>query len=116
MTIEQCYQQFGGDYAGVSSRLRRPETLKRLLLLFLQDTNMDDFLKAKAENRESDAFRAVHTLKGLALNMGFTALAKESSDLTELFRNGIMEGREPLTARTREEYKKVVDALRQLDQ
>ena len=40
-----------------------------------------------ASDRDT-AFRASHTLKGLCLNLGFTPLAKVSSELCEALRPG----------------------------
>ena len=62
-----------------------------------------------------DAFRAAHTLKGLCLTLGFSALAKPSIELTELLRGRRMDGYEPLYEQVVTEYEKTVAALRQVD-
>ena len=56
-----------------------------------------------------------HTLKGLCLTLGFSALAKPSIELTELLRGRRMDGYEPLYEQVVTEYEKTVAALRQVD-
>ena len=63
------------------------------------------------------AFRAVHTLKGMALNLSLSALAEVCSAMTELLR-----GKEALPAETgqyydavRREYERVREALEELE-
>ena len=42
------------------------------------------------QNNAEEAFRAVHTLKGICLNLGFDTLYKASFELTEKLRDDIL--------------------------
>jgi len=115
MTIEQCYQKFGGDFADTSSRIPKESLLKKLLLKFREDASMAQLEQALAEQNTDVAFQAAHTLKGVSLNMGFTAMGAAASALTEIFRGGSMEGSEALFQTLRGEYQKILEALDELD-
>ena len=61
------------------------------------------------------AVRAAHTLKGVCLNLGFTALGEVSSVLTEALRpNKDTTGCEAMLANVTKEYERLVQVLRQL--
>ncbi len=115
MTIRECYELFGGDYSGTLARLGKEDFVKRLAKKFLDDANLSS-LKAAAANGDAEtAFRAVHTLKGLALNLGFTNLASLSSELTEILRGGSLTGSEELIRKIEDESKKIIEAIGRLD-
>lgn len=115
MNVEQCYRAFGGDYNGTAMRLVKTELLTRLLRLFEEDTSLEDIDNAIAAGDVESAFRAAHTLKGVALNLGFTELAASSSALTEYFRSGALDGCGKLRDTAARDYNRVKDALRMLD-
>lgn len=115
MTIEDCYQAMGADYEDVSHRIPNPALVKKFALKFLDDKSMEQLTAALKEGAVEDAFRAAHTLKGLCLTLGFSALAKPSIELTELLRGRRMDGYEPLYEQVVTEYEKTVAALRQVD-
>lgn len=115
MTIEECYQAMGADYEDVSHRIPNPALVKKFALKFVDDKSMDQLTAALKDGAVEDAFRAAHTLKGLCLTLGFTALAKPSIELTELLRGRRMDGYEPLYEQVVTEYEKTVAALRQVD-
>ena len=62
------------------------------------------------------AFRAVHTLKGVALNLGLTALAGVCSEMTEALRGSdtLPASAPALLDAVQREYDKVTGALAQL--
>ena len=112
MTIEESYQAMGADYEDVSHRIPNAALVKKFALKFLDDKSMEQLTAAL---QAGDAFRAAHTLKGLCLTLGFSALAKPSIELTELLRGRRMDGYEPLYEQVVAEYEKTVAALRQVD-
>lgn len=65
MTVQECYAQMNGDYAGVLARFGNEERVCRFLLKFQKDPCFDDLCAA---------FRAVHSLKGIGMNQGLTGL------------------------------------------
>ena len=119
MQIEECYAAFGGNYEDVKSRLMKDELIKRLVIKFLADTSYDRLAEAVAQKNHGDAFRAVHTLKGVSQNLSFDRLSKATEGLTETLRKwetipvdeALCEAQfEQVTA----EYQAVIDAIRQL--
>ena len=63
------------------------------------------------------AFRAVHTLKGVALNLGLGSLAHASSQMTEALRgqDSMPESVQPLYEAVQKEHTAVCSALEQLE-
>lgn len=116
MTIEQCYEEMGGSYAEVCGRLPSQRLVEKFALKFLDDQSYAQLCQAMAAGNCADAFRAAHTLKGVAANLSFTRLRASSSDLTELLRNAsaiVPEAASALDAVTRD-YHLTVDAIRKL--
>lgn len=86
MTIKEFYAIIDENFNDVLSRFRKEERIERFVKMFLDDKSFIDIIDCfKAQNIEG-AFRASHTLKGLAANLGFSRLAKISSDITEYLR------------------------------
>ena len=88
MDLKTCYEQLGGDYEDVMGRLRQEERVIKFLQLFPEDENFALLGRALEEQDWTVAFRAVHSIKGVALTLGLTALADSSAELTELLRPG----------------------------
>ena len=59
------------------------------------------------------AFRAAHTLKGVCLNLGFDRLYEVSSALTEMLRDGVMDGSDDMLRQVEERYDQTVAVLRE---
>ena len=70
MSIEECYQQIGGDYNQVLARLMTPKLVIRFIGRFLEDNSFSMLEKALAEGNCKEAFRAAHTLKGVCQSLG----------------------------------------------
>lgn len=88
MTIEEFYALAGGDAADTLRRLGSEATVRRFALRYAVDGTHDALRRALAADDRPAAFRAAHTLKGTAANLGFTALAEAASALTETLRAG----------------------------
>lgn len=119
MQIDECYAAFGGNYEDVKSRLMKDDLIKRLVIKFLADTSYERLAEAVAQKNHGDAFRAVHTLKGVSQNLSFDRLSQATEGLTETLRKwetipvdeALCEAQfEQVTA----EYQAVIDAIRQL--
>ena len=118
MTIEQCYQEVGGSYAEVCGRLPSPRLVEKFVRKFLDDQSYAALTTAMAAGDPEAAFRAAHTLKGVAANLSFTRLCACASRLTELLRapEGLIHPESaPLLAEVTREYEATVAAIRQLD-
>ena len=88
MTLQECYTKLEGDYTGVLARLMREASIAKFLVMMLKDTQLEEFHKGLENSDFETAFRAVHTLKGTALNLGITKLALDASTVTEALRGG----------------------------
>ena len=115
MTIEECYQQLGGDYAALKKRLPSDSLIKRFITKFLDDSSYSELCRALEEGQREEAFRAAHTLKGVCANLGFCRLLTSAEKLTELLRprtDAIPEEAAPLLEEVRQDYELTVSAIR----
>ena len=68
MTLVEFYEKINGDYDDVIFRFRDEARIMRFAKIFLRDKNFNQLQNA-IENRDwSAAFRASHTIKGMALH------------------------------------------------
>ena len=88
MTLQDCYDALGGDYADVSARLHSERLVQKFVLKYLDDRSFDLLCTAMAEKNYEEAFRAAHTIKGICQNLSFTNLLDSSSHLSEALRHG----------------------------
>ncbi|MGN0505710.1 MAG: Hpt domain-containing protein [Lachnospiraceae bacterium] len=86
MNLEECYESFGGSYQDVKSRLVRDTMIQRLVIKFLADTSYEKLSEAMTRKDYGEAFRAVHTLKGVSQNLSFDCLSQSANALTEVLR------------------------------
>lgn len=76
MNINECYQAMGADYEEVFGRLRNERLITKFVLKFPGDPSFSQLQSTLEEKNVEEAFRAAHTLKGVAQNLGFTPLYK----------------------------------------
>ena len=115
MTIEECYQQLGGDYATLKKRLPNDSLIKRFITKFLDDSSYSELCDALQKGQRDEAFRAAHTLKGVCANLGFDQLENSASALTELLRPkdiGIPEEAVSMMKDVKHDYEMTVGAIR----
>lgn len=105
MTLCEFYAAVGGSYTDAMGRLQSEAFLTKFLRMLPQDGSMALLADALARGSAGDAFRAVHTLKGIALNLSLTSLASACSDMTEALR-----GRDAMPGDTPALYDAVVQA------
>ena len=115
MNIKECYEKMGADYENIYSRLGDADLIEYLALKFTKDNNMQKLIDALARQDYETGFMAVHTLKGVVLNLGFTQLEPTVVAITEEMRGGkapksqeLLEGLKDVYARTMlilEDYK-----------
>lgn len=115
MDLKTCYEQMAGDYEAVMGRLRQEERVVKFLRLFLADENYELLTRSVAAEDWPTAFRAAHSLKGVALNLGLSALAKSASEMTECLRPGVpTQDPQPLYEAVRGDYEKTAAAIQAL--
>ena len=115
MTIQECYQEMGGDFAQVEKRLPSISLVKKFITKFLDDSSFSELCQAMQEGEREKAFRAAHTLKGVSANLSFSKLLSTASQLTELLRpetDTIPEGAEGLLEEVKRDYELTVGAIR----
>ena len=115
MTIQECYQVLGGDYAHVEKRLPGIHLIRKFIAKFLDDGSYPELCRAMEQGQTEEAFRAAHTLKGVSANLGFDRLTASSGELTELLRgrtDGIPTEAVPLLDMVRQDYELTADAIR----
>ena len=83
MNLKDCYLKFGGDFDEVLGRLRREQTVRKFVFKFLDDKSFHLFEASMGNKDYEEAFRAVHTLKGICQNLSFTRLFESSSLVTK---------------------------------
>ena len=87
MNVKSCYDSINGDYEGVISRLKDEKRVHKFLCRFPSDGNFILLQTSLAIQNSGVAFRAAHSLKGIAMNLGFTRLEKSATRLTDELRN-----------------------------
>lgn len=114
MNAEMFYSTVGGDYGGVLARFLTDERILRFVKKFPSDASFAALKDALARGNAEEAFRAAHTLKGVAQNLGLTALGDRASDVTEILRAGSLDVARHMPA-LEEIYGATVDAISKLD-
>ena len=115
MTIQECYQVLGGDYAQVEKRLPGIHLIRRFIAGFLDDGSYPELCRAMEQGQTEEAFRAAHTLKGVSANLGFDRLTVSSGELTELLRgrtDSIPAEALPLLDKVSRDYELTAGAIR----
>ena len=117
MLLQECYKKLGADFDGVLQRMAGKESLVlRFALKFLNDTSFQE-LKEALENEDYEtAFRASHTLKGVASNLGFTKIFDAGSRLTEELRDGKKPENDNNFVELSAAYEETVAALKEIEQ
>ena len=115
MTIQECYQQLGGDFAQAEKRLSSGTLVKRFITKFLDDGSFAELCIAMEEGTRDKAFRAAHTLQGVSGNLSLNRLFSSASQLTELLRpeaEVIPVGANPLFEEVKQDYQLTVSTIR----
>lgn len=116
MNLETCYQQIGANYKDLVVRLGSEAFAKLFAKKFLEDDSFAT-LKEGLEKQDAEvAFRAAHTLKGVAQNLSLDNLYRPAFELTESLRGlAVTAECAPLYAKVEAEYEKTIAALKELD-
>jgi len=115
MTLEQFYHAVGGTAADAAPRLGGAVMTVRFLRLFPGDGSFSALAAALHSSDTAAAFRAAHTLKGVAANLGLERLRSMASDVTERLRSGDLSGAQALFPETEAAYRQVLTALEGLE-
>ena len=116
MTLQECYEKMGGDYAEVLSRLTKEERVEKFMLRFLEDTSFIELCDAKKAGNHEEVFRMIHTLKGVSQNLGFTDLYLASDEMTEAVRGGVALKDEALFLEVEQKFYQTTEAIKEYEQ
>lgn len=112
MDLRECYETLGGNYDEVKRRLIKDERIQRFLFLFPKDENFALLKKAVEGQDWAAAFRAAHTLKGIAMNLNLDRLSRSAVTLTDLLRNGPpTEDVTPVFTQMEQDYQLTVETI-----
>lgn len=115
MSIEECYQEFGGSYRDVLGRLGKDEKILKYLRLFLSEDGYAELGRTVRERDYRKAFEHAHNLKGAALNLSLDGLFRTASTLCEDLRSGEPKGDvDAMMDEVTLEYEKVRNAVEML--
>lgn len=116
MTVAEVYDSLGESYEEIHSRLEDDEWIAKYLKQFVQGNYKKKMNTVLTEGDWIEGYKAVHNIKGLALNLGLTGLAKKSVELGEELKNGVpVRDITGLLIDMNGEYDRVVDAIKRLD-
>ena len=115
MTLDQFYRAAGGTAAEAAPRLGGADATRRFLRLFPLDDSFPQLSEALGRGDVQAAFRAAHTLKGVAANLGLERLRAAATDMTECLRRGDLSGAQVRLAETEAAYRQVLAALEELE-
>ncbi len=114
MTLKQLYNSIVGDYDDVVKRLISEELVSRFVVKFVADDSFSVLNEGMRERDAEKAFRGAHTLKGVAQNLGFTALGKSAAELTEVLRGGAFTtNADELFEKVKADYENVISAIKE---
>lgn len=119
MKLDEFFRCVGGGYGEAKARFQNDERIVRFLNMFPGDDSMQNLTNAMNTGDTTTAFRAVHTLKGVALNLGLGSLAhpRQLSDDGSAARgqDSMSESVQPLYVAVQKEHTAVCSALEQLE-
>lgn len=115
MELNDFFASVGGDYSQVLARLPGENMIRRFLGKFLRDPSHADLHAALEREDIESAFRAAHTLKGTAANLGLDGLAAAASELTEALRGADTLPPRHLVDACDAAYRATVDQIARLD-
>lgn len=113
--MQAFFAAVGGSYEGVMERLPSEALVRRFLLKFPADPSYGALTASLEAEDWEGAFRAAHTLKGTAANLGLTALQLAAAALTEALRPRTGAPDKSLVDAVTNAYETVLAAIRQLD-
>lgn len=116
MTLKECYDAMGADYSEVECRLRTEERIRKFLCKVPEDKSYELLCDSLEQRNMDEAFRAVHTIKGVCQNLALTKLGHSAAVLSDRLRDNreYAEDVEELFAQVQKDYAKMVECIREL--
>ena len=86
MTLQEFYTRIGGNYDDTLRRIPSEALVRKFVLKYPNDPSFGQLKDALAAQDWETAFRASHTLKGVAQNLGMDRLYKTAATLCDAVR------------------------------
>lgn len=103
---------YGIDYADAMERMGgNGDLYKRLAMKYLDDSNYADLVAAMDAADYDAAYKAAHSLKGVAGNLSFDKLFELAGTASGALYQGEYQAVEPLMAPIKDAHEKVVEGL-----
>ena len=108
MTLQELYQEIGGDYDQAIRVLRMDKLVDKHIRKLTGNGVVTDLIDAGSRMDAEELFEKAHAAKGVCANLGLMTLSGMASDIAEEFRPG-----NPRTMTDQEVAEKVarIDAL-----
>lgn len=118
MKLEQFYEEIGSSYEEAKRRLMSDKLIYKFVNKFLSDPSFNELESGLKSDDFEMTYRSVHTLKGVALNLGFDNLAKPCAELNEYLRDhkhDIDDYALGLFKEIKEKYLLIIELIREID-
>lgn len=115
MNLKEFYEVSGGDYEDAVQRIRNEDMLKKFVMKYAADPSYSNLIAAVADKDWETAFRSVHTIKGIAQNLGFARLQAAAELLTEDLRGPSELSSEKLLGDVSVCHAEIIDAIKALE-
>ncbi|MBP7347453.1 MAG: Hpt domain-containing protein [Butyrivibrio sp.] len=111
--LKQELCSWGVDWPDVSARFMGNDDLViKFMLKFADDHSMEELTAALAGEDAENAFKAIHTLKGVTGNLGMNAIHEDVYALTEILRAGSLNGAKEKYDRIKIKYDELIKILK----
>ncbi len=114
MELKEFYELIEGNYESVMELFLDEELAKTFVKKFVTDPSYKTLHEAVAAEDIEASFRAAHTLKGVAANLGLSRMQKVASNLTEQLRPRESQADAELLAAVDREYELHVQKINEL--
>ncbi len=88
MTLQELYQNIGGDYTQAMRVLHVEKLVDKHIRKFPKNGVMEAVFAAGKTMDPTQLFETTHAVKGISANLGLVGLSDLASELTEEFRPG----------------------------
>lgn len=88
MTLQELYQNIGGDYEQAIRVLRMEKLVDKHIRKFARSNVVENLLEAGRRKDPVQMFECAHAMKGVSANMGLSDLSDMASKIAEEYRAG----------------------------
>lgn len=113
MELQEMYESINANYQEVLTRMMgREDLVIKYLKKFIVDDNFDKLEKSMGDKDYETMLLAVHTLKGVTLNLGLAKLSDACSMMVNSLRNDKKELLDEQFLLVASEYHDIIDKIK----